>query len=382
MNPDLLTLGVLGTSSKENEFRLPVHPHHVGRIEEDLARRIVLEEGYGERFGVSDEHLAEHVGAVLPREEVMREADIVLLPKPILADIEAMRHGQVLWGWPHAVQDPDLTQLSIDKSLTLIAWEAMNHWTADGDYMTHVFHRNNELAGYCSVLHALTLKGTTGHYGRRLRAVVIGFGNTARGAITALQGLGIHDITVLTTRDVTAVAAPIPGIWLEHMERLEEDPRRTVVLGEEGTVATHEVLATFDVVVNCVFQDTDDPYMFVTNADLEAFEPGSLLVDVSCDLGMGFECARPTSFEDPIFEVGDGVTYYGVDHSPTYLWNSATWDISEALLPHLRSVMRGPAGWDEDVTIRRAIEIREGVIQNPKILSFQRRAEHHPHPPL
>ncbi|NCD19937.1 MAG: alanine dehydrogenase, partial [Actinobacteria bacterium] len=177
MDPDLLTLGVLGTSSKENEFRLPIHPHHVGRIEGDLARRIVLERGYGQRFGVSDEHLAEHVGAVLPREEVLREADIVLLPKPVLADIEAMRHGQVLWGWPHAVQDPDLTQLSIDKSLTLIAWEAMNHWTADGEYMTHVFHRNNELAGYCSVLHALTLKGTTGHYGRRLRAVVIGFGN-------------------------------------------------------------------------------------------------------------------------------------------------------------------------------------------------------------
>jgi len=34
------------------------------------------------------------------------------------------------------------------------------------------------------------------------------------------------------------------------------------------------------------------------------------------------------------------------------------------------------------VTIRRAIEIREGVIQNPKILSFQGRAAHHPHPPI
>lgn len=379
---DLLTLGVLGTSSKENEFRLPIHPQHVQRIEEDLARSMIVERGYGERFGVSDAHLAEHVAAVLPRTEVMERADVVLLPKPVLADIQAMREGQVLWGWPHAVQDPDLTQLAIDRSLTLIAWEAMNHWTADGDYMAHVFHRNNELAGYCSVLHALTLKGTTGHYGRRLRAVVIGFGNTARGAITALQSLGIHDVTVLTTREVTAVAAPVPGIQLEHMDRRAEDPGRTVVATEEGTVATHEVLAGYDVVVNCVLQDTDAPLMFVTEEELTAFEPGALLVDVSCDLGMGFAFARPTSFEDPILEVGDGVTYYGVDHSPTYLWNSATWDISEALLPHLRSVLRGPSGWDEDVTIRRAIEIREGVIQNPKILSFQGRAAHHPHPPI
>ena len=41
--------------------------------------------------------------------------------------------------------------------------------------------------------------------------------------------------------------------------------------------------------------------------------------------------------------------------------------------------MEGPAAWDRDVTIRRAIEIRDGVIQNPAILSFQGRSPDHPH---
>ena len=135
---------------------------------------------------------------------------MVLLPKPTLHDLHDLHDGQVLWGWPHAVQDPDLTQIAIDKRLTLIAWEAMNHWTPSGDFMVHVFHMNNEMAGYCSVLHAMTLIGSTGHYGRHLRAVVIGFGNTARGAITALHALGVHDVTVLTMRDVTAVASTHP----------------------------------------------------------------------------------------------------------------------------------------------------------------------------
>jgi alanine dehydrogenase len=102
-------------------------------------------------------------------------------------------------------------------------------------------------------------------------------------------------------------------------------------------------------------------------------------VDVSCDAGMGFDFARPTSFEDPMFTVGDGVAYYGVDHSPTYLWNSATWGISEALIPFLRPVMEGPQAWEQDLTIRGAIEIRAGVVVNPKILSFQSRAAEHPH---
>ena len=76
--------------------------------------------------------------------------------------------------------------MAIDRRLTLIAWEAMHHWTHEGDFSLHVFHKNNELAGYCSVLHALELIGTTGAYGQRLRAAVISFGATARGAVIAL----------------------------------------------------------------------------------------------------------------------------------------------------------------------------------------------------
>ena len=44
--------------------------------------------------------------------------------------------------------------------------------------------------------------------------------------------------------------------------------------------------------------------------------------------------------------------------------------------------MAGPDAWDADATIRRAIEIRDGVIQNPAILAFQGRAPEYPHLPL
>jgi alanine dehydrogenase len=121
--------------------------------------------------------------------------------------------------------------------------------------------------------------------------------------------------------------------------------------------------------------------MFVTHEDVGLFERGSLIVDVSCDEGMGFEWARPTSFDEPMFTVGPGVHYYAVDHSPSYLWNSATWEISAALVPHLRTVMSGPEEWERSETIRRAIEIRDGEIQNPRILSFQDREPEYPHRP-
>lgn len=374
-----LSLGVLATSSKENEYRLPIHPQHFDRIDADLRARMFLEFGYGKRYGVSDDRLARQVAGLLSHNEIIETADVVLQPKPTFEDVANLHDGQVLWGWPHTVQDPVVTQLAVDKRLTLIAWEAMNHWTSSGDYVIHVFHMNNELAGYCSVLHAMSLTGTTGHYGRNLTAAVIGFGNTARGAVTGLHALGVHDVTALTMREVTEVASPMPSVQLAHLERSERDSSAMVVQTDAGLVPAAQFLAGYDIVVNCVLQDTDAPMMFVSNADLAAFAPGALLVDVSCDAGMGFECAQPTSFDEPMLTVGDGVRYYGVDHSPAYLWNSATWGISEALIPFLRPVMAGPSAWDEHRTIRAAIEIRDGVVQNRKILSFQGRSADYPH---
>ena len=377
---DQFSLGVISRSRKESERRLAIHPLHVERIEADLRERIYLERGYGERFGVPDEQLAPCVAGLRTREQLLAECDVLLLPKPQTQDLAELRAGQVLWGWPHCVQDEEITQLSIDRRLTLIAFEAMNYWSADGSFSLHVFHKNNELAGYCSVLHALELIGTTGDYGRRLRAAVIGFGAAGRGAVTALNAHGVNDVDVVTHRDVNAVASPIHSARIVHFEQDAGNPGRCLALRESGRVPLAAFLAGHDIVVNCVLQDTDAPLIFVTADDLDSFSPGSLIVDVSCDEGMGFSWARPTSFAEPMLTVGKNIHYYGVDHSPSHLWDSATWEISEALLPHLGTVLGGPPAWNASETLRRAIEIRDGVIQNPRILSFQHRMPDYPHP--
>ncbi|MFD5555786.1 N(5)-(carboxyethyl)ornithine synthase [Streptomyces sp. NPDC127068] len=380
-----MSLGVLASSRKENEFRLPLHPRHLDRIAPDVREKIFLEEGYGQRFGIADDALRPLVAGLRSRAELQAECDVLLLPKPMHDDVAELREGQVLWGWPHCVQDEKMTQIAIDRRLTLIAWEAMNHWTSAGASSVHVFHKNNELAGYCSVLHALQLGGLTGSYGRRLRAVVISFGATARGAVTGLGAMGVSDVTVLTRRAAAAVASPMPSVVMGHFEEQDDDPSRLDVVTETGSVPMAEYLAGFDIIVNCVLQDTDAPLTFITDEDLPHFRPGTFFVDVACDEGMGFTWARPTTFDEPVFGVGQGCHYYGVDHSPSHLWNSATWEISEALLPYLRTVMSGPEAWDADVTIGRAIEIRDGVVRNPKILSFQHRSAAYPHasePPL
>jgi alanine dehydrogenase len=376
----LLTLGVLANSSMENERRLPIHPRHLDRIDADIRARMIVERGYGTDFQLEPGYVEARVGRVADRAEVLASADVLLLPKPQLADVAELAEGRILWGWPHCVQDAALTQTAIDSRLTLIAFEAMNHWTSQGDMSLHVFHKNNELAGYCSVIHALSLVGSTGDYGPRLRAVVIGFGATARGAVTALNAHGVHDIEVLTQRGAAAVGSPIHNSHLTQLNTDDGPTHLSTVETEDGPVLLPDFLATYDIVVNCTLQDVAAPLTYLRTEDLDRFASGSLIIDVSCDEGMGFEWAIPTSFEEPMFTVGQGVNYYAVDHSPSYLWNSATWDISEALLPFLRTVLSGPEAWAENSTLTRAIEIRQGVIQNPSILSFQGRDATYPHP--
>ena len=68
---DRLSAGVVATSRKPDERRLPIHPAHLERIDGELRRNVFLERGYGSGFGVSDEQLAPLVGGLRDRKSVV-----------------------------------------------------------------------------------------------------------------------------------------------------------------------------------------------------------------------------------------------------------------------------------------------------------------------
>ena len=77
-----LSIGVIAGSRKPNEYRLPIHPRHVDRIDPAVRESIFLETGYGERFGVADDSLAPLVAGLRSREQLIEECDVCLLAKP------------------------------------------------------------------------------------------------------------------------------------------------------------------------------------------------------------------------------------------------------------------------------------------------------------
>ena len=374
----LLTVGVIGKSLKENEKRVAIHPEHIKRIPQRFRKQITFEEGYGLRFDVDNHTLAKLTsGRVASREEILKGCDCVLIPKPLAKDLSGVREGAIVWGWPHCVQQKEITQVSIERKLTLIAWEEMFTWSRTGDKAMHIFYKNNEIAGYAGVNHAISLVGVVGNYGKPRKAVVLSFGSVSRGAVYALQGQGFQDITVYTGRVATDVSDQLPAITFKQMKN-DDSGNLLAVESDGSTRPFSEALSDVQIIVNGTLQDTDHPKMFVPAHDADKLMKGTLIIDISCDEGMGFWCAKPTSFEHPMFEVA-GKYYYAVDHSPSFYWNSASWEISEALLPFLPIVIGGPKIWEKNKTISKAIEIRNGVIQNQKILSFQNREKKYPH---
>lgn len=373
----MLKTGIPGTSRKENERRVPIHPAHLERIPPHLRSSVTLEIGYGQPFGIADEHIRSLGFSTAQRELILADSELVILPKPLPSDLLAMSTGATLWGWPHAVQQSEIAQAAIDRRLTLLAFESMHHWSGDGRKGVHILYKNNELAGYCAILDALRITGRDGEYGPPRNVVILSFGSVSRGAAHALLGRGFTDVTALTLRPPHLVADQRFGVRYGRMERGADGMVATTPAGKRRPLI--DLLAEADLIVNGTLQDPEDPLMFVREGEVERLHPRSLIVDVSCDRGMGFPFARPTSFADPMFTVGDNVGYYAVDHTPSYLWEAASWEISGALLPYLPTVVEGPDAWAEDETLRRAVEIGDGVVENPVILSFQDRKESYPH---
>jgi len=284
---------------------------------------LFFERGYAVHLGIPDEAYTDLGCRILPREDIYGCDVICNIKAPTDSECALYGRGQTLFGWIHAVQSRAVTAFLRQNMMTGIAWEDMD------ENGRHVFWRNNEIAGEAAVLHALP------HLGRaldRCRAALIGLGNCGRGAFKVLCRLGLE----------------------------------VVVFGPETTPLLPGRLSDFDVVVNAVKWDVFSHGHLIARSDLRRMRRGSLIIDISCDEGIGIESSRPTSISDPVFEV-EGVLHYAVDHTPTLMFRTATEAISEAVAPYLDEIVESKPG----ACLRRATVIANGAVIDPRIVRFQ-----------
>lgn len=368
-----MELAIIGTSRKENEKRVPVHPGHIGMLKEEVRKALYFERGYGIPFGVTDMEIEEQTGNPLRDRDTLMGYPGIVITKPVLRDFLQMRERATVFGWIHSVQQADITQAAIEKKLSLVAWENMYH-QGKRDRI-HIFNKNNEMAGYCGVQHALRLRGIDGNFGPKRRVAVLSLGAVSRGAILALKAHGFHDITVCTRRPAYLIKNKIPGI--NYLQILQQEGELTVRTIKREAYPLLKILTGVDIIVNGIMQDPNHPLIFIREEDIPAFTRECLLVDISCDAGMSFSFAQPTSFIEPVFRKGK-ILYYAVDHTPTLLWDSASWEISSCVTQYLPHLINGTA----NKTLVNAVDIREGIIVNHDIIGYQNRGDTYPYPLL
>lgn len=367
----MLKAGIFGTSTKKNEKRIPLHPRMLMDIGDDIKPYLYFETGYAKDYGLTDEFLKINFGGVFERSKLFEFTDLWVLPKPTKDDFEFFRKGKILWGWPHCVQGFEITQALIENEMTVIAWEAMY----GGKDNIHAFQKNNEIAGYAAVQHAMMLLGKNGYFGGSLNAAVLGYGSTGKGAVHALQGLGINNIDVFSKRPPHLIAGSPMGVNIGKLVIENEVPVLSI---DQVTDKASKVLGNYNIIVNCVLQDPVAPLIFVNENDLEDLTAVTDIIDISCDRGMGFFFAKPTTLSEPIFKVPTtNINYYSVDHTPTIYWDASSYQISKVVLFYIYDLIKDK--WMDNKVLLNAAEIISGRIVNKKIIEFQGRSVSFPY---
>lgn len=309
-------------SDKTNENRRALTPNDINKIIN--VNYIYIEEGYGEVLGYSDDDYRKAGANISIRSEILKK-DIICDPK--IGDAKYLNEldSQVIFGWVHAVQNRDITDILINKNLTAYAWEDMF------DQGRHVFWRNNEIAGEAAIIHAYTLHGL---FPYNTKVALLGRGNIARGALKILTMMGA-EVTV----------------YSRHTEAL-----------------LRKEIEQYDVVVNAILWDTSRNDHIVYKEDLQRMKKGSLIIDVSCDRNGGIETCIPTTLENPMYVVDD-IVHYAVDHTPTLFYKTISHSLSESIVIYLDELIEGIS----NSVIKEAQIVENGKILDQRINHFQGR---------
>ena len=309
-------------SHKENEKRRAIIPRDLALIKN--CDYIYIEQGYGDVLGYSDADYQQYGVHISTREEVLKQ-DIICDPK--IGDAEYLNtlQNQVIFGWVHAVQNRDITDVILQQNLTAIAWEDM----FEGG--RHLFWRNNEIAGEAALCHAYLLHGI---FPYNTKVAVIGRGNVARGALRTLNFMGADVV-----------------VYDRHTEKL---------LSKE--------IGEYDVIVNALLWDTTRKDHIIYREYLQRMKKGAMIIDVSCDRAGAIETSVPTTLENPTYVV-DGITHYVVDHTPSLFYKTTSECISEVVCRFIDNLVEG----SDNTILTKALSIQDGTIIDQRIVEFQNR---------
>lgn len=308
-------------SHKNQEKRRALLPGDIKNLKN--AGNLFFETGYGESVGEPDEEYIQVGAHIVSREEALA-CEIITDVKLGDADyLDQLEEGKILCGWAHAVQGIEFTTKAIEKKFTVLAWEEIFE---NGRY---IFYRNREVAGEAGILQAYLYCGKMPY---DTRVAILGNGQTAKGAMRVLHGLGAR--------------VDVYGRKLENLFKQK--------MGE------------YDVLVNCVLWDTGREDRIIYREDLKKLKKGCMIIDISCDPNLEIETTHATTIDRPVYWV-DGILHYAVDNTPAMFPYTVTKILSQGYSGYVDEIIEGICSQ----SLKNAVVIEKGHICDERIRQFR-----------
>jgi alanine dehydrogenase len=320
---------------KPQEFRVGLTPP---AAHEAVAHghQVVVQAGAGLGAGFTDEdYIAAGAAIADTAEEIFASADmIVKVKEPQAAERRMLREGQVLFTYLHLAPDPDQTRDLLASGVTAIAYETVT----DAQGGLPLLAPMSEVAGRLAPqVGAWTLQKANGGRGVLMGGVpgvgpakvtVIGGGVVGTHAARIAAGMGA---------DVTVLDRSLPR--LRYLDDVFGGLFKTSYASARNNA---ELVAQADLVVGAVLVQGAAAPKLVTREQLSTMKPGAAVVDVAIDQGGCFETSKPTTHENPIYEV-DGIMHYCVANMPGAVARTSTIALGNATMPFMLAL--ADKGW-------------------------------------
>jgi alanine dehydrogenase len=310
---------------KTREYRVGMTPAGVRALVAH-GHKVLVQQRAGEGSGISDEAYVRAGATMVPTAADAWGAEMVVKVKePLAAEYGFFRKDLILYTYLHLAAEPELTKALAKSGVAGVAYETIE--TADG--ALPLLKPMSEVAGRMAVqVGAGCLEKERGGKGvllggvpgtRRGRVVILGGGVVGKNAATIAVGMGAQ-VTVLDVR--AEVMAYLEDVFGGAIETLYSNPDNI----EQSCMRA-------DLVVGAVLVAGAKAPRLVTRDLISKMEKGSVVVDVAVDQGGCIETCRPTTHDNPTYEV-DGVVHYCVANMPGAVPHTSTWALTNTTLQY------------------------------------------------
>ena len=354
---------------KTKEYRVGIIPSGV-RVLVQGGHKVYIEKDAGKKSGFSNDDYIEAGATILQTpKEIFNTCEMILKVKePQPQEYDLLKSGQILFTYLHLAPLRELTQILKEKKVTAIAYETVQ----EGERVP-LLEPMSQIAGKVAPMVAsyflsahnnamgVLIGGAIGVLPARV--LIIGSGTVAKNAAKIAEGMGA-DVDIM-------------GRNPSSMTVLEELMPANVSTLYSNRYNMEKILPTVDIVIGAVYITGDKAPHLITREMLSLCKKGTVLVDVAIDQGGCIETSRPTTHDDPVFEV-DGVIHYCVANMPGDYPVTSTQALANATITYVKKI--ADMGWENaslvDTAIYSGVNVAGGFVTEKAVAKVHQMEYH------